>query len=1408
MDYDTREIESITFGIYSAEEVLNMAVCKLDNVRKSGPGSIYDPRMGTTDSTQKCETCKENATECPGHFGYIELNEPIVHPLFYKRVTAFLNCFCLKCYRLVLQQDQISICGLTRYKGETRFAKILEKIKKVDICCQYTGEIDENGDPVICGKDLPKIKFTAADSNFSLVYEDGKKNKTSIILTTEEIKKLFDNISNEDVELLGFDPLLCHPKNFIISVLPVLPPCDRPYVRADNKMCDDDLTIQYIEIIKANNNLIDEDDGSKKNEKRDTIRQRALASLRFRILTTFNNGQGKAKHTTNGRPIKGIKERLTGKDGQIRNNMMGKRSLIPDTPVLMYNTGLPKRADEIKIGDIVIGDDGTPRTVIDTVSGTSPLYKVIQSHGDDYGISCEHILTLKYCGHACINWRENLGKNGSWVMKWYERSDRKIHVKRVSVIPPKTKEDALKEVEERRDLLKLDKDKKITWNEKRKTYGTFRLNYTDDGSKKSIEVAVVPGLTKEQALEEMEQFRNTIDVNPIIDIHVKDYLSLSDTDRRLMLGVKLNTPIQWEHKPVSLDPRILGMWLGDGGKCGRKFTSIDIELIEYWKNWATKEGGYISDICDGTNIQFGICKGKTTKHPSLVYMKEYNLINNKHIPEDYIINDVNTRLLVLAGLIDTDGSVENDGTTIAITQCYEHKQIIDGAQRIAISLGFRTSVTNKKTSWTNKDGKQYGDALKLVISGSGIENIPTLLPHKKCYAPSKKDMSCYNIKVVEDGIGKYYGFEVDKNNRFLLGDATITHNCDQTARTVIGPDPTLRMGEIGVPKEIAQILTSPVRVTSFNIDELQTLVDNGEIKSLWKPDSDTVIDLKRFRRGTRLMHGDIIHRAGELIKVIDGRELVQECDQVERNGEFLTKLKVANRKYKVPIGWIVDRPLQNGNYVLLNRQPTLHKSSMLAMRVVIMPHKTLRINLSVTKGFNADFDGDEMNIHVPQSLESQAEMKYLSAAQWNMISPQSSKPNMAIVQDSLVGAYRMTQNLKKLTKGQFFNIAMSLPRAPWLQTKVENENSIKEISTYKVMSSEEILDRIQHIRRVLKEKEKKVQCFNGHGLISLFLPLDFNYEKTNDVNPKEPTVKIWKGVMYEGTIDKAIVGASHSSIHHLLHKEYGPEIASYFIDCIQFTTNKYLLIDGFSVGLGDCLIPQTKNKDGVTKEEEIRDVISKCYIEAEAIKQSTTHPNIREIRINASLNKAKDIGLRIAKEALTEDNNFLSTVLSGSKGDFFNIAQITGLLGQQNLKGQRVPLLLNHGKRSLPHYPFGDLDHEMKYESRGFIASSFLRGLNPRQFYFHAMSGREGICDTAMGTATSGYMQRRIVKLTEDMKIQEDGTVRDTVGKIYQLAYGQLGFDPVSTVKVKNDQEMCDISRMVARLNMNHELKK
>ena len=324
----------------------------------------------------------------------------------------------------------------------------------------------------------------------------------------------------------------------------------------------------------------------------------------------------------------------------------------------------------------------------------------------------------------------------------------------------------------------------------------------------------------------------------------------------------------------------------------------------------------------------------------------------------------------------------------------------------------------------------------------------------------------------------------------------------------------------------------------------------------------------------------------------------------------------------------------------------------------------------------------------------------ISASKNFIISAQSSKPNMCIVQDSLLGAYRMTKGIQIVRKDQFYDISLKTG-----------------------LSIADIQHKIQMIRKVFKEKGKKAQCFHGKGLISLAFPNDLNYEKKNNVNPNEPTVKIYKGVLYEGTLDKRTLGAVTNSLIQIIHKEYGPDTTASFIDSVQFISNSWLVIDGFSIGIGDCLVKDEK------KTEEINDVIKKCLIEAETIKTTTTHPGIKEVRITGALSKAKDIGLRIAKDSLDPNNNFLSTVKSGSKGDYFNICQVTGLLGQQNLMGQRVNPVLNNGKRTLPHYPFEDLPIEMEYESRGFIDSSFIVGLNARQFYMHAMSGREGCCD-------------------------------------------------------------------------------
>ena len=375
----------------------------------------------------------------------------------------------------------------------------------------------------------------------------------------------------------------------------------------------------------------------------------------------------------------------------------------------------------------------------------------------------------------------------------------------------------------------------------------------------------------------------------------------------------------------------------------------------------------------------------------------------------------------------------------------------------------------------------------------------------------------------------------------------------------------------------------------------------------------------------------------------------------------------------------------------------------------------------------------------------------------------------------------MTKGEVKIDKGRFFDICMR-------GINVDGSN----------WTTKYILEKIELITKIFKEKGKKTTPFIGKSIFSLLLPNDFIYNKKNDADKNEPIVKIYRGVLIEGAMNKSNLGASHNSIIQVLNKEYGPDIASTFVDNVQFVTNGFLEIMGFSVGIEDCI---------ATKDDEIEDVIEKCFIEAKEVEENTHHAGIREMRISAALSKAKDIGLRIAKDALDPDNNFVSTVTSGSKGDFFNIAQVTGLLGQQNLTGKRIEMMLNQGKRSLPHYPFEGLTKEMEYESRGFVKHSFIHGLNPQEFYFHAMSGREGVTDTAMGTSKSGYIQRRIVKCLEDMQIQYDGTVRNASGFIYQCSYGYDGMDTKHTVKVKDDIEICDISRIVDRLNMEVEIE-
>ena len=333
--FPVKEIQAIQFGISSPEEMVRQSVCHIDSSKLNGPGTVYDERMGSMEQDEKCVSCELTAKECPGHFGHIELNTFILHPMYMRYITNFLKCICVRCFRVVLTDDHINLDGLKRSSGETRFEKCVERLEKVDACYH-------------CNGPKPKMTYQQKTNDICMRFKDKK-----IILSDKEIKKYFDNLPDEDVALLGFNPDFMHPKNLVLSVLPVIPPRARPYVITNNVTCDDDLTMTYIEIVKANKNLLDP-------EITETKREKSIQTLKFRIKTLMNNSQARARHT-NGRPIKGIKERLSGKDGLIRSNLMGKRRNQSARSVISADPSV--RTDELVVPELVASNLTVPELV-------------------------------------------------------------------------------------------------------------------------------------------------------------------------------------------------------------------------------------------------------------------------------------------------------------------------------------------------------------------------------------------------------------------------------------------------------------------------------------------------------------------------------------------------------------------------------------------------------------------------------------------------------------------------------------------------------------------------------------------------------------------------------------------------------------------------------------------------------------------------------------------------------------------------------------------------------------------------------------------------------------------------------------------------------------------------------------
>ncbi len=542
-----------------------------------------------------------------------------------------------------------------------------------------------------------------------------------------------------------------------------------------------------------------------------------------------------------------------------------------------------------------------------------------------------------------------------------------------------------------------------------------------------------------------------------------------------------------------------------------------------------------------------------------------------------------------------------------------------------------------------------------------------------------------------------------------------------SARTVISPDPLLSINEVGVPVEIARGLTVPLEVTAHNAEIAKELVRRGPTPG---PDAEG-----RYRCGVNYL----VREDGQRIKVM------------EKNADACAEL--------VTPGSIVERQLVDGDIVLFNRQPSLHRMSMMAHFVRILPHKTFRFNLCDCPPYNADFDGDEMNLHVLQSQEARAEAKVLMKVEEHILSPRYGGPIIGMLHDHITAAFLLTYQNPTFTRSEV---------------------------TY-------LLSKLAYPIPPPAGKDKHGEAFwTGKQLFGLTLPSDLTLEFHSNIWARcddpplsckhDATVVIENGVLKAGAIDKKAIAYEKGAILDAIARNNGMARARQFLDEMSRLAITAIALKGLSTGIDDEDVPEGARKeiDHALASARVRvtELVGQ-YRDGELEQMpGRSLEETLEVMVRRELGQARDAAGDIAGRYLGMENPAVILAKSGARGSMLNLTQMAGAVGQQSVRGER--LLRGYVARTLPHFERGDLGAD----ARGFVSSSYKRGLSPTEYYFHSMGGRESLVDTAVRTSRSGYMQRRLINALEDLKVAEDGTVRNTAGTVIEYRYGEDGVDP------------------------------
>jgi len=582
------------------------------------------------------------------------------------------------------------------------------------------------------------------------------------------------------------------------------------------------------------------------------------------------------------------------------------------------------------------------------------------------------------------------------------------------------------------------------------------------------------------------------------------------------------------------------------------------------------------------------------------------------------------------------------------------------------------------------------------------------------------------------------------------------HSClgkrsDNTARSVIVPDPALDIDELGVPRRIANTLAVRERVCAYNLKDLTRRVrlgaaDGGAMSIIRAADADigcgsaerdATIDLRSYDAAT---HGSLVLQIGDM----------------------------------------VERHLRDGDTIVFNRQPSLHRKSMMSFRVRIVPNYAFHLNPAVTTPFNADYDGDEMNAHVPTDPKAVAEAKTIMSVGAQLLSGQTNAPCAGLVQDGIIGCWRLTDPRVRVSRTDAMDYVMQLE------------------ATHRVDGSIAGRERLP--------APADPPFWTGLQIASLPLPRDFSWS-----NETRTTV-VERGEIVAGRLDKRAVGPGGALLGAIVRKCGSMRALVAFSD-LQRIALRFLEQRGFSCGARDSVLGA--NHDTALARN-VERVIRATYSAAFDTTVAGTRLQ-REIVVVRNLGSLMDRIGRALPDVLPSDNALVEMHRSGAKGNAFNLCQITAALGQTLVEGRRPNpraddsmMRVGGGTAALgttttpPFLPCccaprpGSRPNPVRLAAdRGFIRESYVRGLNPKAYFMHAMGGREGLVDTAVRTAESGYAQRKLMKALEDLKIEHDGTVRDAAANIVQFRYGGDGYEPAELIRQRVDNRFAGLASLI-----------